>query len=133
MVKDYNTFILEKKSNRDMDNTYQLNLIINKLYTASKPYTVKLYHDTGWQNVYAHIEALGKVNGVISITNSAGVYYNYFAGTSPDHNHSAYREYKLTIETQYGEIEGSLICHSAGKVDDVFSSYDMTCTFWKKK
>ena len=115
-----------------MDNTYQLSLLINRLYTASKPYTQHGYSDNGWQNVDEHVNALRKVKGVVDITRWAGVYHNYFAGTSPDINHPAYREYKLEIETLYGIVEGRLICHSAGREDDVFSRYDMTCTFWRK-
>lgn len=118
---------------RAMDRTYQLNLLINRLYTASKPYTEHLYHDSGWQNVYAHLEAIGKVKGVVDVNCGSGQYYNYFAGTSPDINHPAYREYRMTIKTEWGDVEGRLICHSAGKEDDVFSSYDMTCTFWRKQ
>lgn len=121
------------KETRQIDNNYQLSLLINRLYTASKPYTTHKYSDLGWQYAKAHINALKKVKGVINVISSAGVYYNYFAGTSPDINHPAYREYELTIETEYGTVEGKLICHSAGHTDDVFSEYDMTCTFWKKK
>jgi hypothetical protein len=132
MIKTYDSFITEQKEDRSMDRTYQLNLLINRLYTASRPYTSKLYSDSGWQNVYDHVDAIGKVKGVISIDMSSGTYYNYFAGTSSD-NRPAYREYKLDIKTEYGDIEGNLICHSAGKPDDVFSAYDMTCTFWKKQ
>lgn len=121
-----------KKVGGSMDNTYQLSLLINRLYTASKPYTQHGYSDNDWQKVYEHVNALRKVTGVVDITRWAGVYHNYFAGTSPDINHPAYREYKLEIDTLYGIVEGRLICHSAGREDDVFSRYDMTCTFWIK-
>jgi hypothetical protein len=116
-----------------IDNNYQLTLLINRLYTASKPYTTHSYSDMGWENAQAHIAALRTVKGVKDVISSAGVYYNYFAGTSPDINRPAYRKYDLTIETEYGTLEGQLICHSAGSVDDVFSRYDMTCSFWKQR
>ena len=118
---------------KSMDNTYQLSLLINRLYTASKPYTQHGYSDEDWHNAKEHIAALRKVKGVTDVTSWSGVYHNYFAGTSPDINHPAYREYKLEIDTLYGKVEGRLICHSAGREDDVFSRYDMTCTFWRKE
>lgn len=132
-VKKYSDIINENNELGKIDKTYQLNLLINRLYTASIPFTKHKYSDTGWQNVGDHIAALRKVRGVTDVISSAGVYYNYFAGTSPDINRPAYRKYELTIETEYGTVEGQLICHSAGTTDDVFSSYDMTCTFWKLK
>lgn len=116
-------------------NAYQTSLLINRLYTASKPYTMHLYHDNAWENVWKHIEALEKVKGVKGISTSApnGGYHNYFAGQSTDINHPAYKEYMLEIDSDYGTIIGRLICHSAGTTDDAFSRYDMTCTFWEDR
>lgn len=118
---------------RAMDRTYQLNLLINRLYTASRPFTTRIYSDSGWQNVYKHLAAIEGVRGVLEVDCSSGQYCNYVACRSLDINHPAYREYTMTIKTEWGDIEGRLICHSAGSQDDVFSSYDMTCTFWRKE
>ena len=119
---------------RKNERKYQLSLLINRLYTASRPFTMHSYSDEGWQNVGEHIDALRKVRGVIEISAGApdGGYRNYFAGQSIDFDHPAYKEYRLEIETEYGYVIGRLICHSAGKKEDVFSRYDMTCTFWDK-
>lgn len=118
---------------KSMDNNYQLSLLINRLYTASAPFTKSTYRDSSWQNVYAHVEALGKVRGVEDVAMGGGEYFNYFHGTSPDDMNPAYRQYKLTIKTRYGDVEGRLICHSAGTREDPFDRYDMTCTFWKDR
>ena len=131
MVKSYNSFIAEKKDSEDMK--YKLSLLINRLYDASRPYTMHKYSDSGWENAHAHIHALEKIDGVTGVYRSSGVYRNYFAGKSESYDKSAYREYDLDITTKYGNIGGRLICHSAGEVDDVFSEYDMTCTFWEKE
>lgn len=126
--------INESSANRTEEKSYQLSLLINRLYTASRPFTMHSYSDEGWQNVSHHIEALRKVRGVIDISASTpdGGYRNYQFGRSVDFNHPAYKEYRLEIETDYGIVIGRLICHSAGNEDDVFSRYDMTCTFWNK-
>lgn len=121
------------KVDRSMDKNYQLSLLINRLYTASAPFTKSTYHDSSWQNVYAHVESLEKVRGVEDVTMGGGEYFNYFHGTSPDDTSPAYRQYKLNIKTQYGNVEGRLICHSVGTQDDPFDRYDMTCTFWKEE
>ena len=39
----------------------------------------------------------------------------------------------LKSHPQYKVAKKELICHSAGSVDDVFSRYDMTCSFWKQR
>lgn len=132
-AKKYSDRINESDELGKMEKTYQLNLLINRLYTASSPFTKHKCSDTDWHNVRDHIAALRKVRGVTDVISGAGVYCNYFAGTSPHNNRPAYRKYEITIETEYGTVEGQLICHSAGTTDDVFSSYDMSCTFWKPK
>lgn len=126
--------INESSANRTEEKSYQLSLLINRLYTASRPFTMHSYSDEGWQNVTQHIDALRKVRGVIDISVGApdGGYRNYYAGRSIDFDHPAYKEYRLEIETEYGIVIGRLICHSAGSMDDAFSRYDMTCTFWNK-
>jgi hypothetical protein len=123
----------ESRETGDINDNYQLSLLINRLYTASAPFTKSTYHDSSWQNVYAHVEALGKVRGVEDVVMGGGEYFNYFHGTSPDDMNPAYRQYKLTVKTRYGDVEGRLICHSAGTREDPFDRYDMTCTFWKDK
>ncbi len=115
-----------------MSNGYQLAKIINKLYKVSEPFTRHKYSDTNWQYVKEHVASFGNIEGVEEVCLSAGEYHNYLPGQYPDINNPAYRQYELTIETLYGVIEGRLICHSAGTMEDPFSSYDMTCTFWKK-
>lgn len=126
--------INESSASRTEEKSYRLSLLINRLYTASRPFTMHSYSDEGWQNVGEHIDALRKVRGVIDIFTESplGGYRNYYGGQSIDDEHPAYKEYRLEIETEYGYVIGRLICHSAGRKDDVFSRYDMTCTFWNK-
>lgn len=122
----------EAVSDRKMGDAYRLSLLINRLYTASAPFTRHKYRDSAWQNVYAHVEALGKVEGVEDVELGAGEYFNYFHGSSVDDTSPAYRKYDIRIKTRYGVVSGRLICHSAGTKDDPFDAYDMTCTFYKE-
>ncbi len=50
-VKKYSDIINENNELSKIEKTYQLNLLINRLYTASSPFTKHKYSDMGWQNV----------------------------------------------------------------------------------
>jgi hypothetical protein len=107
--------------------------IINKLYRITSPFTRSKYHDTAWKGVDDIIEALRGSGYEPIVTVKDGGYRNSKGGNTlfvGDSDVSYWKEYDLEIPVEDKIIHGQIKCHAAGSVDDVFSSYDMTCNFW---
>lgn len=109
----------------------ELTKIENKIYRATSKFCGHIYSDTAWQHVRELVQIIENVEGVNDVSVGAGTYYNYLSTANPDK--PAYRDYQITISTDFGEIEGYIRCHSAGDVDDPFSRYDMTISIWHEK
>lgn len=107
--------------------TSETNKVIRRLYKNTYPFTCHKYHDSAWENTRQVFESIRNTIGVSDLTVYSGQYQNMF-----DNERPASRTYKLEIELDCGvTIGGELKCHSAGTVEDPFSSYDMTCMFFK--
>jgi hypothetical protein len=102
--------------------------VINQLYKHTKQFTTHLYKDDNWAAVsqaFKTIEAVIGDSGELEVRVENGGYWKQI-GEFPN-----YKEYKFTIILNNGiEIGGSLKCHAAGTMEDVFEKYDMTITFW---
>lgn len=117
-----------------MGNAKYLNKIRNRIYNSKevKYYTGKLFSDTAWQNVREFVKALHNIDGVVDVYVGAGEYHNYLSTKSKPFD-PAYRDYKLTIETEFGNLEGYLRCCAAGSAEDEFDRYDMVISLWNQK
>lgn len=102
--------------------------IINKLYKATKDITSHIYSDENWAavtNAYNILKTTIGNEGDIEMRVENGGYWKQL-GEFPN-----YKEYLITINMNSGvQINGSLKCHSAGTMEDTFSRYDITITFW---
>lgn len=104
------------------------NKYIKKLYKFTDKFTHSLYKDDNWSNVSKIIENIKNFigqNGTLTCQVKNGGYWKSIT------EFPNYKEYLLTIELENGiEINGSLKCHAAGTINDVFAKYDITITFW---
>ena len=114
---------------KEVSTSYIKKKYINKIYKAIQPLISRIHKDDNWQAVN---ETFGIIEQVIGSENDLKVWcenggYWKRMGEFPN-----YKEYKflITLNTEGIEINGSLKCHSAGTMEDTFSSYDITVTFW---
>lgn len=102
--------------------------IINKLYKATNDITSHIYSDDNWAavtNAYNILKTTVGNEGDVEMRVENGGYWKQL-GEFPN-----YKEYLITINMNSGvQINGSLKCHSAGTMEDTFSRYDITITFW---
>ena len=113
---------------KEASNSQIKKKIINQLYKNTKDLTSHLYKDDNWAAVtkaFKTIEYIIGDAGELEVRVENGGYWKQI-GEFPN-----YKEYKFTIYMNNGiEINGSLKCHSAGTMEDTFSRYDMTITFF---
>lgn len=129
--KQFKTFIKEsvRQTLNEISKSNIKRKYINQLYKLTKEITSHIYRDDDWRMVRVAFKKLEDYvksnNGEIDIRVENGGYWKQL-GEFPN-----YKEYKFII-TLDGDIEinGSLKCHSAGTIEDTFSRYDMTITFW---
>lgn len=106
--------------------------IINKLYKIVEPYTRGKYRDDAWKGVDYIVNALNKAGFEPIVSVKDGGYRNSKGGNTmfAGNDISYWKEFDLEIPVDDITIHGQIRCHAAGTVDDVFSSYDQTCSFW---
>lgn len=105
-----------------------INIIIKKLYQVWLVRGCKVYSDTDWHNVKKLLNTFRQISGISEIHCASGVYYNFINKLGDD---LPYRDYDLTIDTEYGQIDGYIRCCAAGTIEDPFCKYDMIVSFWK--
>ena len=115
-----------------INETVSKKTIINRLYRIVKPFTQSLYHDDGWKGVDDILQALDDAGYKAYVSVEDGGYRNSKGGNTlfVGNDVSYWKEYNLEIPVEDRVIHGRICCHAAGTVDDVFSAYDQTCTFW---
>lgn len=106
----------------------ELRKIQNKIYKAVSDFCGKIHRDNAWQNVGRLADIIRSVEGVRDLSLGAGVYNNYINKSDP--TSPAYRDYKITIITDFGNLSGYIRCHAAGSVEDEFDRYDMTVNIY---
>lgn len=124
---------LRKVIKQAVNETLNKRSIINKLYKITEPYTKHKYNDSRWSGVDDIIKALKNAGYDVTVSVKDGGYRNSKGGNTlfaGDGNVSYWKEYDLEIPIEDKVIYGKIRCHAAGTVDDVFSSYDQTCSFW---
>lgn len=106
--------------------TAEANKMIKKLYKAVEKYTRNKYQDDDWHNLNQVFDEIRNIPGVKDLSVGNGRYHGYFSD-SPS------KTYELWIGLDCGVIlGGELTCHAAGTMQQPFSSYDITCSFFKK-
>lgn len=129
---DINEQILHKIVRTSLNEVMSRRTFINRAYRVVEPYTGHLYSDSGWQGVDEIIDALENAGYETSVSVENGGYRNSLGGNTlfAGDGVSYWKEYKLHIEKDGMAADGRINCHAAGTVEDVFSAYDMTVTFW---
>ena len=106
----------------------ELKKIQNRIYKAVSACCGKMHSDDAWQGVSELVDIIWDVEGVKDIAVGAGVYHNYI--TKQDPTSPAYRDYKMTVFTDYGNLSGYIRCCAAGTAEDEFSRYDMVISLY---
>ena len=106
----------------------ELRKIQNRIYRAVSDFCGKIHRDDAWQNVGTLADIIRSVEGVRDLSLGAGVYNNYISKSDP--TSPAYRDYKITVITDFGNLSGYIRCHAAGSVEDEFDRYDMTVNIY---
>lgn len=116
---------------------------INKIYKVITPLTSRIYIDEAWENAKYVLRVIDelldeygfnydKYGNVTSKKAEMNSWCENGGYWKPMHEFPNYKEFKFSIyfsENDF-EINGSLKCHSAGKLNDPFEKYDITVTMW---
>ena len=101
---------------------------INRIYKSIQKLTSYIYKDDNWSAAKNVLETISNVignDGEFDVWCENGGYWKRIS------EFPNYKEFKIRINLNNGvEINGSLKCHSAGTLEDPFSSYDITVTLW---
>ena len=125
-MKRKGTVIKKGQINEVREETAEANKIVKRLYKAVEKYTRGKYQDNDWHSLNQIFDEMRAVPGVREVSVGGGNYHGFFSD-------SPCKKYKLYIGLECGEIiGGELTCHAAGTVSEPFSSYDVTCSFWRK-
>ena len=113
-------------------NRTELKKIKDKIYSDPivKKMTSHIFYDRGdWGPFKACIDAIKNSSPYIT-----GVYYeddpHYRNGYRWENDRMTGKMRNITIETDFGDLEGSLNCYGAGSVEDPMESYDMVLNIW---
>lgn len=115
-----------------INEIYNKQTTLRRLYKVVEPFTHSKYHDTAWQGVSSMINALQDAGYDVSVTVKDGGYRNSKGGNTlfaGDDTVSYWKEFNLEIPIEDKVINGRINAHAAGTVEDPFDSYDLTCTF----
>ena len=116
------------KAINEINNSQLKKKYINKIYKHINDLTSNIYRDDDWRMVsiiFDRIEHVIGNDGELDIRVENGGYWKQI-GEFPN-----YKEYKFKITLLNNiEINGSLKCHAAGTMTDVFDRYDITVTMW---
>lgn len=108
--------------------TKEINAVIKRLYTAveNSGWSSRLWHDEDWAGLYRIREICNDVLPVGFRLIRQEV-FGYDANNMT-------KRYLFTVEhVDTGEriIDANINAHAAGRVDDVWSAYDCTATFYR--
>ena len=109
------------------------NKIIRTVYNAVEKsgLTSRKFHDYWWEGVSSIIRTVNDALEPLSMQ-----YNDYFTYSIEEvkgySNDGMTKTYNMEICNRSGEkiIGGNIVCYTAGTIQDPWSSYDLTCTFW---
>ena len=118
-----------RKMLNESSPSYMRKKLINILYRAVEPFTKHKYRDDDWRNARAVMDAVDIVVG----ENGDTSWYCKDGGYERGEDW-AKKVYRCRITMNDGIVIGAqLNCWAAGTVEDPFSSYDMTVTFYPEQ
>lgn len=129
---DLHSIVKESVNNIITEHVHKQN-IIRKLYRIVEPYTHSKYHDSGWGGIDKVIEALENAGFEVNVSVKDGGYRNSMGGNtlfSGRDDVSYWKEFNLEIPVEDKVINGVIRGNLCGTMEDPFSSYDITCTFF---
>jgi hypothetical protein len=109
-------------------NSRDLRKIKNAIYNDPevKRLTSRIFQDDTWQSFHKLINAINNVNGVNGVLYGDNSDRRYQNGYLWKDGKMATKSRVITIETDFGDINGYIDCCGAGTVEDPLSAYDMT-------
>ena len=109
------------------ESTISTNRLIKKLYKVAQNYK-SVYKDNDWKYLKALMADLSNLPGIKNFNYGGGKYHQ----NSKNFGESAYKLYTVEIETEFDTIiKGEVYCNFAGTIDDPWSKYDMSVSFWR--
>ena len=112
---------------------YDKRVVLRRLYKIVEPFTHSKYHDSGWGGVDQMLEALQNAGYDVRMSVKDGGYRNSKGGNTlfaGDDTVSYWKEFDLVIPVEDKIVNGVIKAHLCGTMEDPYSSYDLTCTFW---
>lgn len=108
-------------------NSRELKKIKNAIYRDPevKRLTSRVFHDDTWRPFYALIKAIDNIDGVNGVLYGDNPNPYYQNGYKWKDGKMVSKSRVITIETDFGDINGYIDCYGAGTVEDPMSAYDM--------
>ena len=108
------------------ESTKLTNMLIKKLYKVAQNYKKK-YHDDDWSNVHAMLDEMGQLKGIADFFVEDGRYHK-----QGEEFGEMTKIYKVNVLTDFNTIiNGNVNCHLCGTVDDPWSAYDISVSFYR--
>ena len=106
--------------------------VIKKIYDCTDNLRNGIFSDYDWSNVFALRNKMQEVINAINILYGSNFAFEFGGGVykKSDDRMNEYREYKFNITDVDSEetLNGSVICSSAGSIENPFEKYDISLT-----
>lgn len=108
-------------------NSRELRKIKNAIYSDPevKRLTSRIFQDDTWQSFHKLIDAINNVEGVNGVLYGDNPNPRYQNGYLWKDGKMATKARVITIETDFGDINGYIDCCGAGSVEEPLDAYDM--------
>ena len=108
------------------ESTKLTNMLIKKLYKVAQNYKKK-YHDDDWSNVHAMFDEMRQLEGIADLFVGDGRYRKH-----GEEFGEMTKVYKVNILTDFNTIiNGNVNCHLCGTIDNPWSAYDISVSFYR--
>lgn len=109
------------------ESTKLTNMLIKKLYKVAQNYKKK-YHDDDWSNVHAMLDEMRQLEGIADLYVGDGRYRKH-----GEEFGEMTKVYKVNILTDFNTIiNGNVNCHLCGTIDNPWSAYDISVSFYRE-
>ncbi len=108
------------------ESTKLTNRLIDMLYKVAQKYKSK-YHDDDWSNVHAMLDEMRQIKGIADFFVADGRYRKH-----GEEFGEMTKVYKVNILTDFNTvINGTVNCHLCGTIDNPWSAYDISVSFYR--
>ena len=112
------------------------NRIVKSLYKAVEKsgLTAHKLRDLSWEHVRALEEVIADVLNKVNAEQGTDLQYQITTAGYRKNDGAEWKEYNFQLYSDTedcGVIGGHINCHQAGTVQDPWSAYDMTASFWR--